>query len=639
MKKMLLLAAAVIGSLTMSAQSARYIVLDKNTVAVEYTKATPTMGQSMGKFKAGLEEGLSLAGYSDGDDIFTTGGITSYPCDNARAGSELPAELFNEVPGATLVGMRFNLAESIGATNVSIEAITKDGNLGSTIAEQDVPTTTKGWNTVMFNKEVSLPVDNIMSALVSFAYKQTSTGKPLAFFSSYHDGGFLYYATISGYGTGWFNFDGYDVALQLILRVDLQNLNVSLKPFQLPTVAMDSKVKANVEFRSNSKEVINTIDYTVECDGVKTNGTATMKPAIQGGLNKAGSFPIEFTAPHKAGAVPVTVTINKVNGETEFAGTAKSVTCDLNIVSRVGKRFSVVEEFTGTGCGFCPRGWVGMNLLKETMSDQCAVIAIHRYNSTDPMYPQAYKMPNFSGAPSCTVDRTGGEVDPYYATSDNNREIDKYVKQCTQVLPEVEMNLTATYTEDFKKIQAVANTEFLTDLPGSSIVFVATADGLTGTSSAWKQSNYYTQYSSSQLPADMRDFASGGKYGQSSVTLVFDDVAIATSWSTTNTSLAPKFKTTACGETATTEYNVTMPTKTTLKAAIKYDKVNLVAFVLKADGTIANAVRCKVEYPEGIDALEMAPAAECSAAYDLQGRLVKKATTGLFIQNGKKIIR
>ena len=46
--------------------------------------------------------------------------------------------------------------------------------------------------------------------------------------------------------------------------------------------------------------------------------------------------------------------VKKVNGE-EYAGQAKG-TGVLKNLSRLTQRNTVIEEFTGTWCGYCPRG-------------------------------------------------------------------------------------------------------------------------------------------------------------------------------------------------------------------------------------------------------------------------------------------
>lgn len=414
-------------------------------------------------------------------------------------------------------------------------------------------------------------------------------------------------------------------------RISLSNYTPSANDATLlsvtnATASINSNVTTSVKLSSNSSNAITSVGYTINYDGKTIEGQA--KTNIAAGVAKFGSFDITFPTSAQAGTKSVTVTLTSINGQSVTPSSAEGT---ISTLTRAVKRMSVVEEFTGTGCGYCPRGWVGMNILKEKLTDKAAVIAIHQYNSSDPMYTTEYQTPSFSGAPSCIVDRKGDECDPFYGP--NGEGIKAYTENVNaSSLPEVDINLTASFTSDMKSITANASTEFLTDLKGSSIVFVLTADGLTGTSSAWKQSNYYSNYSAAQAEATgtgVADFCKGGKYGQSTVTLVFDDVLLTSSWNNGGTkNRAPAFSTTASGSTEHTSYTLTIPTKTTLKAAIKYDQLYVTAFVLKADGTIANAARCKVELPEYAATLSLAtyPASEVGA----------KATANATIQSYSK---
>ena len=65
--------------------------------------------------------------------------------------------------------------------------------------------------------------------------------------------------------------------------------------------------------------------------------------------------------------------------------TEKSTDITLSTLEHFIPRNVVVEEFTGTGCGWCPRGLVGMEKLRQTFGDRFIGIGIHQYNSTDAM--------------------------------------------------------------------------------------------------------------------------------------------------------------------------------------------------------------------------------------------------------------
>jgi hypothetical protein len=181
-----------------------------------------------------------------------------------------------------------------------------------------------------------------------------------------------------------------------------------------------------------------------------------------------------------------------------------------------------------------------------------------------------------------------------------------------------------------KKVTATATIENLVDGADYTIEYVLIADSLTGTGTAWTQSNYYYQYSATQLPTDLAIFGSGGKYGKSSVTgLIFNDVAIAVAKSTQTTApgkLAP--------ETPTTNtYTLTMPTNSTLLKAIDKKKVLVAALLIDAKtGLIVNAAKyCMANDQTAIRTAEQTAATTTEARYSLDGRRIATAQKGLNI--------
>ena len=184
--------------------------------------------------------------------------------------------------------------------------------------------------------------------------------------------------------------------------------------------------------------------------------------------------------------------------------------------------------------------------------------------------------------------------------------------------------------------------ETLLDNSEYTLEFVVIGDGLTGTGTAWNQSNYYYQYSSSELPEDLAIFGNGGKYGKSSVTgWLFNDVALVSSY-VSNSNKAPKLDVMNAGEQKEAEYSLTMPTKTTLKNAVKNAELFIVALIVDKEKHIVNAAKAPITIadPSGIENVNAAANNEQIARYTLDGRRVQGMQKGLNIvrmANGKTI--
>lgn len=343
---------------------------------------------------------------------------------------------------------------------------------------------------------------------------------------------------------------------------------------------------AYLPITNKGTENLQSIDYTISVDGVAgPEQHLDLESAITFASTKTVNLQVD--ADDTASQKVKTLTITKVNGVANEFG-VKTTNFTLTTVAELVHRGIVVEEFTGTTCGWCPRGMVGMEKMRNEFGDNFVGIAIHRYTtstSQDAMYISSYNHVSFGGAPSCRINR-GDIIDPYYGSG--NDIFDDFRAELA-IPAKVAVDVTGKWNEDSTKVEATATLNCLIPEGNFKIEYVLIADGLSGTGTAWNQTNYYYQYTASQMPDDLADFAKGGKYGRSSVSgLTFNDVAIAVAKSTQTSALG----TLTLGEPVTNTYTLSMPTNAALKKAIDKENVAVVALVIdSATGRIANAVK------------------------------------------------
>ncbi len=406
---------------------------------------------------------------------------------------------------------------------------------------------------------------------------------------------------------------------------------------------MNAESEFPVTVYSDASEAVNNIEYTIDVAGVSETRTADV--AIPAGFNQSGEVKVKVNSPAEAGSYDVALTITKVNGKDNTMAGQTSVTTFNNLL-RIVERNTLVEEFTGTGCGWCPRGMQGMANLRAEFGERFIGLAFHAYNTSDPMYPNYYISASklgISGAPSCVMDRKE-VMDPYYGTQKNERYVLQDFEDYSSIPAEVDIDLKAEWTgEDNDKVQIDVKIESLSE-DKYEVVYVLTADSLTGTSTAWRQSNYYYQYSAAEVgDADLAKFCKGGEYGTSRFAWNFDDVVIASSYNSLGNNQAASLGTLAAGQSVEDSYTLSLPAKATLRAAVdaSIDKVYAVAFVLNSEGAIAQAVKVAVAKSsgEGIESVREDENVSEAPTYDLQGRQISTPRRGqLFIRDGKKMI-
>lgn len=305
------------------------------------------------------------------------------------------------------------------------------------------------------------------------------------------------------------------------LGVDIDNSNVLMagQSLQLP-----------ISIINHGTEAIKNFEYTVTIDDDQYSGTYTFETPAQMTYGAVQEVAINVDLATTPGQKDITVTIDKVNGEVNNDG-QKSKTVSMGLLKRVPVKRPVMEEFTGTSCGYCPRGFAAMeymnkkygtHLLKEG-KQRFIALAYHNYSQADPMYtvPNLSMPISFTGAPGCMLDRNGKTLDPYYGTSGSSFGIEsdwlELSKEFTPIDLEVNANWESTTSN---RIEVHADVVFARKYEGTvRLAYVLVGDGLSGP--LWNQSNYFSGQNKSNFEIEeMAKFCEGPKnvYG-----LTFDD--------------------------------------------------------------------------------------------------------------------
>ncbi|MBR4388947.1 MAG: hemin-binding protein [Prevotella sp.] len=437
---------------------------------------------------------------------------------------------------------------------------------------------------------------------------------------------------MSQYGYG-------NLAMQLLVEGDFASNAASIVGVNELVAAPGQTVHRNVTINNQGAKGISSIDYTITANGVEGEMQHVNLPVpcdVFGG-NVVVKMP--FQGLDTPGTDEVTITIKQVNGEANETVEGASYTAPILTVDRQVERRAVIEEFTGLGCGWCPRGIVGMEMVREHFGDLFIGIAAHLYSgaTTDAMAlgSASNYARIFSGsAPSCLLNRMGGEIDPKYGTG--NSIINDIQDELDNVAAKADVTVEGEWNEEKTGLTAKAEVEALAD-ENFTVAFVVVADNLSGTTTKWRQANYYSQYTTAQVgDSDMEDFCKGGKYGQSSVSgLLFNDVALATSYVNYNNKVEALGAMTR-GEKAEREYTLTLPNRVDLKTALaeaqERGDIFIVALVIDSKGYITNAVKATIqEAATGIEGVTSSSDVTERARYNVDGMRLQAPTRGLNI--------
>lgn len=582
--------------------------------------------------------GTSLWGYYTGNQF---GGVGISQDGTGNFGVAMVVPGTGVLEGAKIVAVNIPVYSDTFANPVvwGSTSLTKRDIFAKNITQAIIP---GDYNLVMLDEPVAIPLDS-MYVGYNFSIPQAVSDYDIYSIAvAEGNADQSLYLSLNGQ---WVNYSnrGYVSAMQIYVKdMNLHDNEANILSYNCPAAVAGQTAKATLLLGSDCNNGVKSITYTVDIAGKSTSGMLVLENPIPAGFNQSGIVDIEFAAPEDIAEYPVTITINTVNGKPN-EGSAPSCKFNLATITRKVHRMTVVEECTGTGCGWCPRGWVGLEKVKNDMADDACVIALHHYNkmvntSADPMYASYYIDLGFQGAPTCLVDRKA-DPDPYYGM--DYEGIEACVSNIHEQPAEVDIHLKAIWTDaNHKSVAISSTTELLTNSKGYTIGYALTADGLNGdkiTSSIirtmWKQSNYYYQYTPAEAQVsdpELSKFCQGGELGQSSVALTFNDVMIG--------SVAGKLTgEQGAGVLFEDEASITLPNTTTdkqrLVPAFDYDKMYVTAIVANAKGEVANAYRVRVMSQEEYDGIVSVGSENASpkSYYTIDGKEIMQPQTGLNI--------
>jgi hypothetical protein len=206
------------------------------------------------------------------------------------------------------------------------------------------------------------------------------------------------------------------------------------------------------------------------------------------GLNIASGATYNFTHSTPLNVVAnVSYTIDvdvALTGDANIADNSLSATTAG--LTQVPAKVVVGEENTGTWCGWCPRGAVGLAGMEATSN--FIGIAVH---NGDPMVISAYDngastyFPDFTGYPNGAVDRIIGGDPSTFNTMHSQRIND--------LVPCDVKNITAEYNSSTGMVNVSADAEFYGNVSGNyRLSCIITQDDMVSSASGWSQTNYYS---------------------------------------------------------------------------------------------------------------------------------------------------
>ena len=387
-------------------------------------------------------------------------------------------------------------------------------------------------------------------------------------------------------------------------------------------------IYVNAKVYNHGTSMLSSYAYTYEVNGVTKS--ANLKSFIRGDhWGRSNDIVLELDPIAEAGSYPLTVTVTAAN-DSENQDVAPTRTGMVNIMDFVPVHRALVEEYTGTWCGWCTRGLVAMKLLAETYGDDFIGVA---YHNGDPMEITTDYPSPVQGFPSAFVERYY-DVDPYYGYESVGFGMKDLIDYVMSQLAIVDLNVKAEWADEARsELKATVESNFVmnSDNHNYGIEVMLVEDDMYGPAGTdWDQHNYYAdmadQYASEpnlgplcELPGTIEDYH-------------FNDVLVATS-NVVDESL-PESIVANTVNSFEYSFDVDYLYNTSYEPIIQNkDKLHVVAIVVdKTTGQVLNAAKGKVGNTAVNEISDQNKEVVSTMYFDLMGRMVSNPGNGIYVK-------
>ena len=421
-----------------------------------------------------------------------------------------------------------------------------------------------------------------------------------------------FYTYDGGPMTSWDSVAQYNFNLQAGIGGASATNDAGVSDVNLPTILpQPGNTDIEATITNYGVTTLTSIEFNYQVDG----GTVQTDQLTGLNLTTGQSTTVTHSVPWNATAgthtVDVYISNFNGNGQDDVAADDHKVKTVM-VLNEVYPKNVVYEEGTGTWCGWCVRGIVGLKNMAHYHGDHFIGIAVH---NGDPMVVTEYDTNlGIHSFPGGHINRKSNDVDPDYSSLET-----AYLAELNE-LPVAKIEITnKTWDAATRELTVEVTSTFALDIPSANYnaSLIIVENGVTGTSNGYAQHNYYSG------AYDLTDWE-GTNYRNlpdpiPATDMVYDHVGRA---------LVGGFDGVAGSIPAAVTYNTpyTYTFTHTLPASQNENGIDLVAIILDNNtGEIINGTEAKLT-TVGVDEL----------FEDYQVRIYPNPSTGIFNIAGAK---
>lgn len=430
-----------------------------------------------------------------------------------------------------------------------------------------------------------------------------------------------------------------NMGLNSMIKVNVSGKNVAdnavvAEENNTQYVKVGEPIEQKLTFVNHGSKGIQSLDLDLTLNGTTTQQHIDLAEPVEGAFGLTTTQAVTLPALSERGNYELSVKVTKVNGQ-DNAEAEVVATTPVIALNTVPKHRTLMEEYTGTWCGWCIRGFVGLEKLAELYPDDFVCASFHNGDPMEIMSSDDFPSP-VQGFPTAYMDRMA-EIDPFWGFNYGDKpmgiadDMAERAKEFGQASIDMEtafdadndlvtVNTTVTFPYD----------ETEADEPQFAIEYLLLADGLTGEGSEWTQSNYYAG-NTDEACDELQPFIDAPDHIEG---LVFNDVVVMVSEVGGIEESLPATFTADEPIKHTYTFNLAEALNTSGQYVIQdKNKLRVVALLVNlATGEVCNANKVKVGEKTGINTLTADMNNIRSIDYfDLSGRKVSRAQQGVSI--------
>lgn len=282
------------------------------------------------------------------------------------------------------------------------------------------------------------------------------------------------------------SFYGSNIFIDAISVVQKFTNDAQLLTFDLNPTILAGNTTITGTFKNIGVNAISTIDVNWQVDGGAVQTQSLTGLNILSNQNYSYSHNIPWNA--ATGQHTIKVWVANTNGSDDDT-TNNEITKDVMVLNEIYPKTVIYEEATGTWCGWCVRGHVGLKDMDHYHQDGSFIgIAVH---NGDPMVTTAYDTAmgsHIQGYPSGIVNRAPVETDP------NLAEIEAAYQAELSKIPLGKVAITSqSWNPATRQITLEVTSTFAMDMASANynLAAIVVENNVKGTTSTWRQHNYY----------------------------------------------------------------------------------------------------------------------------------------------------